>query len=121
MKKEARYLITSYDVTMYSSKGGGWIRLKNEDSTVGYIKFLRFFRESSGNGGFGGSSEKPYVIMGQPIENWPVIIDLLRNESPLYIRGFQASGSSSVSVFFGTSADEPVGEGEIMLDEILYD
>lgn len=60
-------------------------------------------------GGFGGDDDHPYIIMNQPIENWPLILDLLRNEKPLYIRGYQATDGGPVDTFFGTSTDEVAG------------
>lgn len=42
---------------------------------------------------------------------WLTLLDLLRNESPLYIYGSQANDGDPVAVQFGTNA-EPAGEGE---------
>lgn len=42
---------------------------------------------------------------------WPVVLDVLRSEKPLYVRGYR-NDQGKVTVFFGTSSQEPVGEAE---------
>jgi hypothetical protein len=108
MAREYTHPVTSYSVTMYGGTGFGWIQLKNGDRDAGYI----YFRENPPDDGAFSSGEPPYIITSQPITNWPVVLDLLRNERPLFIRGYQATDGDPVSTFFGTATDEPVGEGE---------
>ena len=43
---------------------------------------------------------------------WLTLLDILRNEGPLFIRGYQPNEGDPVQVQFGTSTDEPVGEGD---------
>lgn len=52
-------------------------------------------------------SENTYIHLRMHITAWPNVVDLLRNESPVYIsyNAHQQSG------FIGTN-QEPVGEGE---------
>jgi hypothetical protein len=108
MAREFSYPVTNYSVTMYGGTGFGWIRLTNGDRDVGYI----YLRENPPNDGAFSSGDEPYIIASQPIASWPILLDMLRNERPLYIRGYQATDDGPVSTFFGTSTTEPVGENE---------
>jgi hypothetical protein len=103
---EHTWPVTSYSVTIWGP-GFGVIHLKDGDEDAGYI----YFRDEPPDTGiFRGG--RPYIVMSQPKEMWLVILDILRNERPLYIRGYQANDGDPVSYFFGTTTDEPVGEGE---------
>lgn len=111
MAKEHTWPVSSYVITLYGSTGFGWIQLTHGARAVGYIYFEQ---NPTDSGRFGGSDpENPYIVMSQPIQNWQLILDVLRNEKPLYIRGYQATEGGPVSTFFGTSTEEPVGEGEL--------
>jgi hypothetical protein len=109
--KDFNYPVTSYAITMMR-RGFGWIQLKDGDKNAGYV----YFTDSDGPGDkdrFGAEgSDHPYVVMHQPISLWGTFVDILRNEKPLYIRGFQSGPDQPVSTFFGNSTEEPVGEGE---------
>jgi hypothetical protein len=107
-ERDIKYTITSYSITMMKD-GFGWIRLKDGQRDAAYI----YFTDQEGrHDRFGAEdSDHPYVVMHQPIRLWSSVIDILRYEKPLYIRGYQSESGSPVSTFFGTSMDEPVGEG----------
>lgn len=108
MAQEHTWAITSYSVTIWGP-GFGVIQLKDGNEDSGYI----YFRDDPPvTGIFRGA--RPYIVMSQPKEMWGVILDLLRNEKPLYIRGVQSGDGdgSPIQYFFGTSTQEPVGEGE---------
>lgn len=113
MAIEHKWPVSSYSVTMVNGiPSFGWIKLNDGDKPAGFI----YFQDSpSENASFGGPSEHPYIIIYQPISMWPVILDVLRNEKPLYIRGIQPTDNTPVTAMFGTSTDEPVGEGEMLL------
>jgi hypothetical protein len=57
-------------------------------------------------------SAHPYIDMYQPPYRLPVFLDILRNEKPFFIRGYQEDDAGPVRTTFGTSVEEPVGEGE---------
>ena len=88
------------------------IRLDSSENGSQDAGYIYFDKDPPVDGDFGGSDDQPYVIMHQPIANWPLILDILRHEKPLYIRGTQSADDQPVSTFFGTATDEPVGEGE---------
>ena len=108
MSREFAYSVTSYSIVLYGGTGFGWIQLRNETRDVGYI----YLKADPAEDGAFSSGEAPYIILSQPIANLPVLLDILRNERPLYVRGYQATEGGPVSTFFGTATDEPVGEGE---------
>lgn len=88
----------------------GWIELKDGDQIAGYIYFIDEPDETMPR--FGAvHSAHPYIVMSLPTTQWSVVLDILRHERPLYIRGFQPD-RGKISASFGTNTDEPVGEGE---------
>jgi hypothetical protein len=110
MAIEHKYPVTNYSVTLMK-KGFGWIQLKDGEKDAGYIYFTD---ENGQSDRFGAvNSDHPYIVTHQPIHLWSTFLDILRNEKPLYIRGYQNDANSEVSAFFGTSTDEPSGEGEL--------
>jgi hypothetical protein len=106
MATDQTWPVTSYSITLYQGTGFGWIRLKHGADDSGYIYFKK---DPPAGGDFGGNPAHPYIVMNQPIENWHFILDLLRHEKPLYIRGVQTTPGGQVDTFLGTSTDEPVG------------
>ncbi len=109
MSIEHRWPVTNYSITM-EHRAFGWIELKDGDQIAGYIYFTDEPDETMPR--FGAEhGAHPYVVMSVPTAQWHVVLDILRHERPLHIRGFQSDGGD-VSAFFGTSTDEPVGEGE---------
>lgn len=108
MPTEFQWPVSSYSVTMLSN-GFGWIQLKDGEEDAGYIYVNDRPNQKDRFGGIGGPH--PYIVMHQPLELWQTLLDVLRNEGPLYIRGYQPEGGE-VSAFFGTNTEEPVGEGE---------
>lgn len=45
--------------------------------------------------------------------DWAMIVDLLRNESPLYFWAYVSNGVTISNAMLNTDSTEPVGEGEI--------
>ena len=89
-------------------RASGWIELTDGDHIAGYIYFTDEIDETMPR--FGAvHGAHPYVVMSVPTAQWPMILDILRHEQPLFIRGFQPDGGE-MSAFFGTSTEEPVGE-----------
>jgi len=109
MAVEHRWPVTSYSVTI-EHRTFGWIELKDGDQFAGYIYFTDEIAETMPR--FGAvHSAHPYIVMSVPTAQWQMILDILRHERPLYIRGYQPDGGE-MSASFGTSTGEPVGEGE---------
>ena len=107
MAKQYQYEVTTYAIEIRRA-GFGWLELKDNVDLVGYIYFGD---DPSPKDRFGG--DRPYIVMHQPIQMWSTIIDILRNEKPLYISGYQSDAAAEVSAAFGTgNAAEPVGEGK---------
>ncbi len=52
-------------------------------------------------------ASEPYIHSHMHISEWPLIVDMLRNEAPVYL----SYHSGSDTIFLSTS-QEPVGEGE---------
>ena len=102
--------IGTYSTTYTGKKDGStfwraFIHLS--DKSGGYIGGIYFYDDelSTGwNDGYSGSS----LFMFLPASHFPRIIDLLRNEEPLFFTFNNSSGKTYLS----TSA-EPVGEGEL--------
>lgn len=109
MPTDITYPVTSYSVTLM--KGGfGWLELKDGSRSAAYM----YFSDQTGEEDrFGAqNTDHPYIVTHLPVHLWSTVIDMLRNERPIYVRGYQSDASQPVTAFFGTSTDEPVGEGE---------
>ncbi len=108
MAVEHRWPVTGYSITVQSG-GWGWIKLNDGDQVAGYIYVTD---EIADIPRFGAEHSKhPYVVMAVSTAQWHMILDILRHEQPLHIRGFRSDGGE-VSAFFGTSTNEPAGEEE---------
>jgi hypothetical protein len=107
MPLEIKYAVVSYSVTML--KDIGWIQLRDNEGDAGYIYFIDSNTDpdliTSQPGG------RPHMVTKMSRAMWPVVLDLLRNEKPLYVRGYRTD-QGKVTVFFGTTSQEQVGEAE---------
>ena len=106
MATEYTYPVTSYSITLWGPSTG-LIHLKDGEQDAGYI-YVR--NDPVATGVFRGG--RPYIVWSQPPNMWLTLLDILRNESPLFIRGYQPNDRDPVQIQFGTSTDELVGEGE---------
>lgn len=107
MPLEIQYPVMTYSVTML--RDFGWIELRDNTGEAGYIYFIDNNTDpdliTSKPGG------RPYMVTKMARSMWHVVLDVLRNEKPLYVRGYR-NDQGKVTVFFGTSSQEPVGEAE---------
>lgn len=106
MARDFTWPVTDYSVTLYGGTGLGWIQLRNDSRVVGYIYFRN---EPPKDGGFGPGDE-PYIIMSQPMSHWQMILNILQEEDPISIRGYQAAAGGPVVAYFGTLTDDPEGD-----------
>lgn len=100
--------VNEYHVLVYGSPDGyqtnrAQIQLKDAaDKVVAWLRFndpgQAFEADSIDSGG--------RILMHLPSHMFGPALDLLRNEKPMHV--YFAAGRG----FFGTAADEPVGEGE---------
>ncbi len=97
--------IKSYHVLVYGSPVGyqtnrSQIALYGDNGTVGYIRFndpgMNFENDSESGG---------RIKMHLPSTMFQSVLDILRNEKPVYIYFAQGRG-------FLSTSKEPVGEGE---------
>ncbi len=109
MAVEHSWPVTGYSIAL-TSRAFGWIELKDGEHVAEYIYFQDEPDETMPRFGANHGAH-PYVVMSLPTARCCTILDILWHEQALHIRGFQPDGGE-VSAFFGTSTDEPVGEGE---------
>lgn len=103
--------IASYNIRLQSKNSpeksenriAGYISLYNSAETqIGSITFFEDWVDIPPNKMVGTSAE-----LGWHITKYPYIVDLLRNEGPLYLDYYNASGMARM-----TTKKEDVGEGE---------
>ena len=78
------------------------------------LAFLRFYRDGVGMATNEFRSDLNAAMASYGFDAYPPIVDLLRNEKPVYFRWFDYSATHPGRVFgvVGTSSSEPVGEEE---------
>ncbi|MHC4617829.1 MAG: hypothetical protein ACYTEQ_08755 [Planctomycetota bacterium] len=103
--------IAKYQLTYTGKKDGStfwraFIHFSGKDDDyLGGIYFFDDDSPTSWNDGYSGS----YLFMFLPASHLPRIVDILRNERPLFF----SFNTSSGKTYLSTSA-EPVGEGELV-------
>ena len=103
--------ISTYMVTYTGKKDGStfWRAFIHLAGTSGnYLGGIYFYDDALSTGwndGYSGTG----LFMFLPASLFPVIIDLLRNEKPLYFTFNNSTGKTYLS-----TAAEPVGEGELV-------
>ena len=102
--------ISKYSITYTGKKDGStfwraFIHLTGSDNNyVGGIYFYDDVNETNWEDGYSNS----YLFMFLPVSHMPRIIDLLRNEQPIYFTHNESAGKTYLS-----TSSEPVGEGEL--------
>jgi hypothetical protein len=104
--------IKKYDVAYYGGGGtanGYWYRaiigLRRDDGSL--IGAAYFYRDGANMPATDEETATGYVHCRYPAADFPNVLDLLRNEKPVYIK--YVGGWNIASV---TTSPEPVGEGE---------
>lgn len=109
MGADITHEIKSYIVTYFSGGPNGfkyraWIELQNADGhMVGKAYFFRDAAQIPND----GEGKDGLVSCYYPAEDFPRVLDLLRNEKPIYVY-YNGSGNSVIK-----TSSEPVGEGEL--------
>ena len=105
--------IKKYDVALYAggNNTSGYqyraiIGLRRDDGSL--IGGAYFHRDPATMPNSDQQTPAGYVWCHYPWDNFPQILDLLRNEKPVYVR-YVAGGWQIASI---TTNSEPVGEGE---------
>jgi hypothetical protein len=109
------YPVTSYNITMMS-QGFGWIEVKNKNEDAAYIYFTDDASQKDRFGGV-GRLPYPYIVMYEPIRLWSTIIDILKNQKNLQVRGYQNT-ADLVTGFLETSPNTQHPAIEPMLEHI---
>ena len=99
----ASFEIKSYTATVSSYPDFGWILLLGDNG----IKAKLEFKPMSGSTSSSLSASGSYIKSIMDVRFFDTIVDLLRNEKPLYFYWFTSSGWCAV-----TTGPEPVGENE---------
>jgi hypothetical protein len=105
---DLRFLVEKYFIYVSGEQGwgpNGWraqIGLRHASGTAGYIRFYEAGIPQPQDTSTGGQ-----IRMHLPMATFPHMVDLLRNEKPLWLVYTDLAGRA----LFATT-DEPVGEGE---------
>lgn len=111
------YPVTGYRITILKD-GLGWIQLLDGDIPAGYI-YLNDDRNEEDRFGGIDSKRRPYMVTHYPTQLWNIVLDILRSEKNITIRGFQADANNPVRVFLEVDPNlTPVEDGENPLEQI---